>query len=77
MDSTQRKHELTERQAAALTKLDRNLQELERYGEKRVRDTIETVASDLDLDSLKSIVFDIESALDTYAETKRELKRLR
>ena len=76
MDATQRKLEIQTQQAAALVKLDRNLYELERFGAARIRATIDAVADDLDLDALKSIVFDIEAALATYERTKQERRRL-
>lgn len=62
-------------QNAALTKLDRCLQELERIGGQRIRPMAEVVEQ-LDLDQLKSVVFDIEDALTRYADAKKELRRI-
>lgn len=70
-----RKAELKEQQAAALVKLDRMLQELERLGGQRIK-PIDEVAETFDLETLKSVVFDIEAALNSYQTVQKELKRV-
>jgi len=72
-----RRQRIEAQRDAALVKLDRCLEELERFGACRVRDVIETVADELDLDALKSVVFDVEAAKEAYEQAKMELRRLR
>lgn len=70
-----RKAELQEQQAAALVKFDRMLQELERLGGQRIKPLPDVIES-FDIESLKSIVFDIEAALGSYKIAQGELQRI-
>lgn len=66
---------LKEQQAAAQVKFDRMLQELERIGGQRIK-SLDEVMPGFDLESLKSVIFDIESALASYTTASAELKRI-
>jgi len=70
-----RQAELQEQQARALTKLDRALTELEQYAGQRVKQ-LENVMRTLSIETLKSIVYDVEAAQTAYNEAQRELDRL-
>jgi len=70
-----RKAELNEQQAAALVKLDRMLQELERLGGQRIK-PLDEVAETFDVEGLKSVVFDIEAALASHGTARKELERI-
>ena len=59
-----------------MIRLDRHLEELEQFGAQRVLGPIEHIAADLDLDRLKSLIFDIDEALTRDEQTRKELKRL-
>ena len=72
MDITTQHHQA---QQAAITKLDRCLLELERIGGQRIRPMAEVIEQ-LDLDQLKSVVYDIETALTGYQTAKKELRRI-
>lgn len=66
---------LQEQKAAAMVKMDRALQELEKYGGQRIK-PLDEVANLLDIEMLKSIAFDLEAAVGAYQKAQRELGRL-
>jgi len=72
---TGRQVELQTQQDQALTKLDRALAELERFAGQRVKQ-LENVMRTLSIETLKSIVYDVEAAQTAYKEAQRELDRL-
>jgi hypothetical protein len=67
--------ELEASQSAELIKFDRALQELERLGAKRIED-LSMLIKDFEIEVLKSIVFDLETAQARFLDADRQLKRL-
>jgi len=67
--------ELEASQSAELIKFDRALQELERIGAKRIED-LTMLIKDFEVEVLKSIVFDLETAQARFLDADRQLKRL-